>query len=70
MQKSHPDPIISLRLYRRDEDSKVIKEDAHLQDAERYLVMSGIDRMTTAPVERDQEKYEWPYLYTNERSGD
>lgn len=36
-------------LYRRDEKGKVVKENDHLMDAGRYLVMSGIDRATIAP---------------------
>lgn len=38
-----------LRLYKRDEDGKVVKENDHLMDATRYLVMSGI------PIMRVQE---------------
>jgi Terminase RNaseH-like domain len=38
-----------VRLYRRDE-GKVVKKKDHLQDATRYLVMSGISRMTPAPA--------------------
>lgn len=38
------------RLYRRDEDGKVIKEFDHLMDATRYLVVSGRGVATCAPV--------------------
>lgn len=31
------------RIYRRDENGKIVKKDDHLMDATRYLVMSGID---------------------------
>lgn len=37
------------RLYRRDEKGKIVKERDHLMDAERYLIMSGMARATTAP---------------------
>ena len=33
--------LAEYRLYRRDEDGKIIKEFDHLMDAKRYLVMSG-----------------------------
>lgn len=35
------------RIYRRDEKGRVVKSNDHLMDATRYLVMSGIERMTT-----------------------
>lgn len=37
------------RLYARDQDGKVTKENDHLMDAMRYLIMSGRDRMTVKP---------------------
>lgn len=40
------------RLYRRDEKGKIVKERDHLMDTERYLVMSGMGRAITQPVER------------------
>lgn len=39
------------RLYRRDEDGKIIKERDHLMDATRYLIVSGLDLARTKPVE-------------------
>lgn len=39
------------RLYRRDDKGKVVKERDHLMDAERYLVMSGMARGITPPME-------------------
>lgn len=38
------------RMYRRDEDGKIVKENDHLMDAMRYLVMSGLSRAKTEPV--------------------
>lgn len=35
--------LAEYRKYRRDEDGKVVKEDDHLMDAMRYLVMTGLD---------------------------
>jgi hypothetical protein len=37
------------RLYRRDENGKVVKENDHLMDATRYLLVSGRQRMKTEP---------------------
>ena len=34
--------LAEYRIYRRDEKGKIIKENDHLQDAGRYLVMSGL----------------------------
>lgn len=35
------------RIYRRDQNGKIIKENDHLMDCTRYLVMSGLDVATT-----------------------
>jgi hypothetical protein len=44
-----------LRLYRRDEDGKVVKERDHACDALRYGIVSGRDRMITEPANRPPE---------------
>ncbi len=44
--------LSEFRLYQRDENGKVLKQDDHLMDATRYLVMSGRDRMVQKPVIR------------------
>ena len=46
---------------RHSEDGKIVKENDHLMDATRYLIVSGIDRMTTEVQEEEEEQYEWPY---------
>jgi Terminase RNaseH-like domain len=38
------------RIYRRDEKGRVVKENDHLLDATRYLVLSGIKLATARPV--------------------
>lgn len=45
--------LAEYRIYRRDEHGQVVKDDDHLMDATRYLIMSGLDHMKTKPVERD-----------------
>ncbi len=60
-KESCPHWLEEFRLYRRDVDGKIIKEDDHLMDATRYLVLSGIDRMTAEPPESFQKELEWPY---------
>jgi phage terminase large subunit-like protein len=42
--------LSEFRLYRRDEDGKVVKDRDHLMDAMRYLVMSGRERMRAKPA--------------------
>lgn len=45
------------RLYRRDEKGKIVDEQQdHLLDATRYLVTSGVDWLTTKPVESDVKR--------------
>jgi hypothetical protein len=38
------------RLYRRDEKGHIVKENDHLMDCSRYLVVSGIPRFTVRPA--------------------
>jgi hypothetical protein len=39
-----------VRLYRRDEKGKIVKERDHLMDGTRYLIMSGMQRAITEPL--------------------
>ena len=48
--------LSEFRIYRRDENGKIIKENDHLMDAMRYLVMSGIELMITEPDPDAQNK--------------
>jgi hypothetical protein len=43
-----------IRLYRRDEKGKIVKDRDHLMDCARYLIMSGMARAMTEPVEHYQ----------------
>lgn len=50
-------PILQeIRLYRRDDDGEIVKENDHALDALRYLVMSGLELARVSPVARDQSK--------------
>lgn len=52
------------RLYQRDKDGKIVKQDDHLMDATRYLVMSGRSRMQTKPPDppaREPWPLTWPH---------
>jgi phage terminase large subunit-like protein len=40
-----------VRLYQRDQDGKIVKQNDHLMDATRYLIMSGRDLMRCKPAE-------------------
>jgi hypothetical protein len=56
------------RMYRRDETGKIVKNDDHLMDATRYMVMSGLDRAvcnTPAEPERQVYTYEPGYAGTS-----
>jgi hypothetical protein len=41
-----------MRLYRRDEQGRVVKENDHLMDALRYNIMSGLARAIVEPLPR------------------
>jgi phage terminase large subunit-like protein len=44
------------RLYRRDEKGRIVKEQDHLMDSTRYLVMSGLDIAIVKPIPVDNYK--------------
>lgn len=48
--------LSEFRLYRRDEKGNVVKENDHLMDATRYLVVSGLQVATTEPVNRNVDR--------------
>jgi phage terminase large subunit-like protein len=56
--------VSEMRLYRRDEKGKIVKERDHAVDGLRYLIMSGMIRATTEPF----ENYE-SHNYDRSRSG-
>jgi hypothetical protein len=39
--------LVEYRMYRRDDNGKVVKQDDHLMDATRYLSLSGLKRAMT-----------------------
>lgn len=41
------------RVYRRDEKGRIVKENDHLMDATRYLIMSGLSVAKCKPVKKD-----------------
>ena len=45
------------RMYRRDEKGKIVKENDHVLDATRYLVMSGLKVAQTQGYKKSQEKF-------------
>lgn len=52
--KSLSNWLMEFRLYQRDEDGKVVKQNDHLMDAMRYFVMSARDLMRIKPVKQDE----------------
>ncbi|MHB8483957.1 MAG: phage terminase large subunit family protein, partial [Nitrospiria bacterium] len=50
--KSCQNWLSEFRLYRRDEQGKIVKENDHLMDATRYLVMTGLERAKTKPTKK------------------
>jgi len=50
--------ISELRIYRRNEDGKIIKENDHAMDAMRYLIMSGMKVSKTAPYLDEEQPHE------------
>lgn len=46
------------RIYRRDENGKVVKENDHLMDATRYLMMTGMSLARTSPDLDEDDDHE------------
>lgn len=46
------------RIYRRDEKGKVVKENDHLMDATRYLIMTGMAFAQTEPSEDEEMEHD------------
>ncbi len=55
--KSLQNWLSEYRIYRRDEDGKVVKENDHLMDCTRYLIMSGLDIAITKPFDEDDDDF-------------
>jgi phage terminase large subunit-like protein len=51
--------LTEFRIYRRDDKGRIVKENDHLMDATRYLVMSGLTRAVAKPISRLRDN-EWP----------
>lgn len=56
------------RIYRRNEDGKIVKENDHLMDDVRYLIMSGLIIATTAPPD-EYENWDNDYNQTDTVDG-
>lgn len=59
--------LFEYRLYRRDEKGKIVKENDHLMDCLRYLIMSALKRLKLKPIEEPKE--EQSFLYGNYDGG-
>jgi len=53
------------RLYQRDTDGKIVKQQDHLMDAMRYLLMSG--RWRTKPAEKPEQKLIYTFGQQSQR---
>lgn len=53
--KSCQNWVYEYRLYRRDENGRIVKSNDHAMDDTRYFVMSGLDRAKVKPVPRPVE---------------
>jgi len=54
--------LFEFRIYRRDEKGKIVKENDHLMDDTRYLIMSGLSISETKPL--NKEDYLRDYSHT------
>ncbi|MHB1956050.1 MAG: terminase large subunit domain-containing protein [Sulfobacillus sp.] len=49
--------LSEFRLYRRDEKGRIVKQNDHLMDATRYLIMSGLSRAKVKPAPKEERRY-------------
>lgn len=57
------------RIYRRDEKGKVVKENDHLMDATRYLIMTGMAHAQIEPSETEEMEHEMAMAGRNPYTG-
>jgi phage terminase large subunit-like protein len=57
--------LFEFRLYRRDEKGRVVKSNDHIMDATRYLIMSGLDRAITKPIDAPKQEVRLVYDTSN-----
>lgn len=50
--------LSEFRIYRRDENGKIVKENDHLMDAMRYLIMTGMMFACTPPYYDAEDRYQ------------
>lgn len=51
--------LSEIRIYRRDDKGRIVKENDHLMDAMRYLIMTGMKYATTDPGPIAEERAEF-----------
>lgn len=56
--KSMSNWLYEFRLYRRDEKGRIVKENDHIMDATRYLIMSGLERAKVKPAEKKENPHD------------
>lgn len=61
--------LMEYRIYRRNENGKLVKENDHLMDATRYLIASGLAIASTEPNEDYGEEQEYLFDNKNEVCG-
>ena len=61
--------LSEFRIYRRDEKGKIVKQNDHLMDATRYLIMSGMQVACREPREEDEDNRQWIDSTRNEYTG-
>lgn len=52
-----PNWLREYRIYRRDENGKVVKENDHAMDGTRYLIMTGMQHAATPPMDEDDDPF-------------
>lgn len=61
--------LFEFRLYRRDEKGKIVKENDHLMDDTRYLIMSAMARAITAFDAEEKDEWSPPAEGRNRHGG-
>jgi hypothetical protein len=61
--------LSEFRIYRRDEKGKIVKQNDHLMDATRYLILSGLQVACREPREEDEDNRQWIDSTRNEYTG-
>ena len=57
--------VEEFRLYRRDLKGRIVKQNDHLMDATRYAILSGVQWLSTEPLQEEEPAMRYFFMHHN-----